>query len=748
MAQTAFAKEINGLLKEGDFDRALARSQAHAKSNPKDPAGHTFQGISYQALGHHDKARAAFEAAYKEGGGLGSLRNLVDFELVQGNAEKALAVLEEAPDALTEKAAFGKLYLKCAVEAGEVTQAITRGKSFAAIHPDDVELVSEVARLMVTREEFEDAAALLADLATRDVATGAVLANLGMLHSRLGRDEAAIEAISKAISAEPENPQHYNTLAAHQRRKGLLEEAEASLIKALTLDPKMSDTLAALGSLVLAQGRFLEAADCFRAVTRLTPERAKAHQQLAQALQRMRRYDSAIESLEAGLEREPGHAPSLNSMGVILKKLGRIDEAVASYRAAVAADPDMREAQNNLVNALRDINALEEAQQVLEAAIERWPDYAELYNSRGVFQQQSGNKEEAVASYRRAIELNPDLSKAYHNLTAAQKLAGDDPVLQILKSKVSEASAAPVDLTNYNFALGKALRDTGAYEASFEALERGNRLRKTDLGYSIERDKMLFANVKSFFSGPGLEAEPAKATANGKTPIFILGMPRSGTSLAEQILSSHPSVHGCGELEFMSHAVKTMPWQEPGEEELRFEDVRQSYLNAIAALNVDAPIFTDKMPLNSRWVGWILKALPEAKVIHMVRDPMAVCWSNYQRFFPAEGMAFTFDQRDVAEYHNLYRDLMTFWHETFPGQIYDLVYEDLTEDQEAQTRALCEYLDLPWDDQMLNFQENERNVKTASSAQVREKMYRGSSEEWRKFENFLGPMKETLGYEG
>lgn len=744
MAAATFSSDIKALIDAGQLEDARLKLTSSIGENPSDTVSHTYLAIVQERLGQTRQAEEAFRQAYQLDAVFPNFQNLVQFLVRCGARDEALSLLRDAPVAVKKHKAFVSFYMTTTESMGAWSDAIAYGTTIVEQNPDNIDLRSELARLMVAARDYPGAAVQLEVLTAQEDAAASLFANLGMVLSRLDRDDEALEAILKAVEKEPESPLHLITLAKYQRKLRQFEQAEVSLIRALARDATSAECHSTLGSLYMTQGRLLEAADCFREMTRLAPEQAKAHQQLGQALQRLKRYDSAVSALETALEHEPKHAPSYNSMGVLLKKIGRVEDAVQSYRSAIEADPDLKEAHNNLANALRDNNEFDEAEKVIEHAMARWPEYGELYNSRGVIEQQAGDKKKAVASYRRAIDLNPDLSKAFHNLTAATKVTADDPVVGILKTRAVDLSLPETDRINYNFALGKVMRDLGSYPESYAALEVGNRIRKAELGYDIARDRVLFDNIKSFFSGPGLEAKPAKRVKGAKRPVFILGMSRSGTSLTEQIVSAHPDVYGCGELEFLNQALKKMPWQDQNAESVDYDALYQHYLESIAGIGFEETVFTDKMPLNFRWVGWILKAFPDAKIVHMVRDPMAVCWSNYQRFFPAEGMAFTFDQEDMGAYFAMYQDLMAFWHKTFPGQIFDFVYEDLTENQEAQSRRLCAYLDLSWDDRMLSFQDNKRTVKTASSAQVREKIYQGSSEEWRNFEDLLGPMKAKL----
>jgi hypothetical protein len=226
-------------------------------------------------------------------------------------------------------------------------------------------------------------------------------------------------------------------------------------------------------------------------------------------------------------------------------------------------------------------------------------------------------------------------------------------------------------------------------------------------------------------------------------PIFIVGMPRSGTTLVEQILASHSQVHGGGELRLLFDAIEAAGWQSGPPEPDRLRSVRESYLSGLAGLDSAGPYVTDKMPGNFWWVGFILSALPEARVINVRRDARATCWSIFKSFFPGE-VRYAYDLRETAAHYRIYADLMKFWHERFPGKIHDIVYEDLIDNQEAETRRLLDYAGLGWEKDCLDFHRTQRAVLTASAAQVRRRLYRGTSQEWRRYEQQLQPLIELL----
>jgi hypothetical protein len=303
-----------------------------------------------------------------------------------------------------------------------------------------------------------------------------------------------------------------------------------------------------------------------------------------------------------------------------------------------------------------------------------------------------------------------------------------------------------------DFALSKAYDDIGEIDRAFECLNEANRLKKKALGYSIERERNDFARIKSWFTTQGFAARPDAAHTEPGTrrPIFIVGMPRSGTTLVEQILASHSQVFGAGELETVGRILNPLlkrPAAGPTDaiNHETFSRLRKSYLENLEALHCAEAVITDKLPGNFKCIGLLLAAMPEAKIVHLRRDPAATCWSIFKHHFGGGGHGYSYDLVDVAECYGLYADLMEFWHRTFPGRVYDLNYESLTENQEHETRSLLEYCGLDWEDQCLAFHETRRSVQTLSRQQVRQPMYQGSSQAWRKYEAHLAPMLEILG---
>ena len=294
------------------------------------------------------------------------------------------------------------------------------------------------------------------------------------------------------------------------------------------------------------------------------------------------------------------------------------------------------------------------------------------------------------------------------------------------------------------FALAKASEDLEDTANAFQFYAEGNALRKKQLGYDKAQDSKLFEKLKASYPRMTENTFEPEIVDSETTPVFIVGMPRSGTTLVEQIISSHPLVTGAGELTFVHQFGASLAVDQTRVDGEALTTFRQQYLNALKKRSEGNAIVTDKAPLNFRFLGLIAIALPEAKIIHVKRDPAAVCWANYTQNFVKDSLGYCYSLDDILHYHELYQDLMKYWHQAFPNRIYDLDYEDLTEHQEEETRNLIGHLKLEWDDACLSPQDNTRSVSTASSMQVRQKVYQGSSEKWKRYQPFLNGALDHL----
>jgi tetratricopeptide (TPR) repeat protein len=478
------------------------------------------------------------------------------------------------------------------------------------------------------------------------------------------------------------------------------------------------------------------------------PSQAKIDEIMS--LYEAKQYKHAMAKTKALVKAFPRFHGAYNLAGVILAEVGQWDNAIKAYKQALGLKPDFADALYNYAIALEHMKRTDEAIASLRSAVKADPAHAKAHNNLGSYLEIQGKMEDAISSYQRAIEIQPDFVNPHLRLGILINYKAGDPRIEELESFLENFEGDTKTKARLYFGLAKAYEDIGDIDTTFEYLLAGNGLRKAQKEYTTQMDKDLIEDIKSYFSSDTF-LPTELAPQSFEPPIFIVGMPRSGTTLSEQILASHSSVFGAGEMPTISAIMKPelAEFAVSGNRTLDIElcdKIRKGCLDALNKLDIPENIIVDKMPLNFLWIGFIFAAFPNAKIINLNRDPVATGWSIFKYNFASSGNRYAHDLREIGEFYNLYIDIMTFWREKFPGKIYDLNYEALTEDQEGETRKLLEYCGLDWEAGCLDFHKSNRVVKTVSSSQVRKKMYKGSSQAWRKYEKHLGPLLDALGY--
>jgi len=504
-----------------------------------------------------------------------------------------------------------------------------------------------------------------------------------------------------------------------------------------------------IGACYKGLGHLEGAAKMFEIAVSINPKYAEAHFNLGVMHQALDHSEDAIESYMKAIAITPNYPDAHNNLGNILLDLGQLGAAIESFEWALAYQHDLVEAHNNLGNAFNKCGRVTEAIESFKKAISYNPKYEKAYFNLALSYKDIGNKEGFIQNIEKTLNMKPSWGAANYHLSQVTRCKSNDPKVAKMLSYLDKVDLDMTDRINLNFALAKSYEDMGNHNEQFKFLEEGNKLRKKELNYSIERDLKLFSRIKEAFNPLPSDINKKSSNSNSLRPIFIVGMPRSGTSLVHQILDSHNEVYGAGELNNLNTFIFPFIKENNNKGESSFStkdllSIREQYLDSLFSLNIQENVIVDKMPLNFRYIGFILMAFPKAKILHMKRDSMATCWSIYKSFF--NGNSYSFNQEDLAQYYGFYKDLMSFWDKLFPNQIYNVCYEDLTAEQELETRNLLKYCDLEWDENCLNFHKNKTAVKTTSSMQVRQKMYQGSSEVWKKYEDYLQPLIKGLNY--
>ena len=583
--------------------------------------------------------------------------------------------------------------------------------------------------------------------------------------AKKGDHKEARKLYTTVLEASPNNQEAKNELLALQQVKDHLKppKAEIQSVFALYSNGQIQEALDAVetltkdypnesllynisGACYKQIGQLEEAFKSFQKAVDLKPDYAEAQYNLGVTIHELGQVDSAIKCYEKALAIQHAYPNAHNNLGQILLESGQPDAAMNHFEWAVAYQPEFSEAHNNLGSSLLALRQVNTAVTHYEKAVAIKPDYQLAYNNLGIAYQRLGEIDKAFKSFERALAIKSDYAKAHHNLSSLKKYTKSDKQIVEMESLLSIKDLSQSDRIFICFALAKAYEDLGKQEELFKVLHEGNQLRRKELRYSIEKSENHNSIIKKLFSS---SPKPLSNQASTIRPIFIVGMLRSGTSVVEQIISSHHEVYGAGELKNLTQIIIPILREHLTNDKTKlsketFLSIRKQYFESLSSFNTSENVITDKWPLNFRSIGFILSAIPEAKIIHLKRDARATCWSIYKHYFSDTGNGWAYNFDDLAEFYKLYSEIMRYWHEMFPGKVYDISYEDLTTNQEDETRKLLEYCELEWDQNCLDFHKNKRAVDTASVLQVRQKMYQGSSEAWKEHEEYLQPLIKAL----
>ena len=579
----------------------------------------------------------------------------------------------------------------------------------------------------------------------------------GVIFSRQeGKADLAVHYIKKAIQKNPNNAEFHNNLGIILKDIGRFDEAITCFNNVVSLQPENVEAYNTLGVLLQNTGKIDEAIGCFKNIIAIKPDSAEVHNNLGNAFNNSGRDDEAIESYRRSLALKPDYAMAHFNLGVVFQKIDRTDEAIACYRKTLTLNPDFKKAHMNLGNVLQKLGRLDEAASCQRKALSLDPEYAEAHYNYGLARQEMGRTDEARASYRKTMSLQPGNVEAFWNLSLVEKHTEINEVAHAMEEMYKKENLDDANKIRLGFAFGKIYSDLKEYEKSFEYILEANRLHRKSYEYTVQSDQDLFARIKETFSPAFLALQ--NDTGNQDTlPVFIIGMPRSGTTLVEQILASHPQVFGADELMVLTDLVNAIsPKVSTGNypecvadlDADMFESMGSDYVDKVRGYAKDADHIIDKMPQNFIYVGLIKKILPNAKIIHCTRNPMDNCLSLFKNYFTIKGShKYSYDMVELGRYYNLYLDLMAHWERVLPGFMCTLKYDEMVADQENQTRRLLEFCGLPWDEACLSFHKTERRVKTASFMQVRQPMYKDSVELWKQYEKQLEPLRMAISGE-
>jgi len=617
-------------------------------------------------------------------------------------------------------------------------------------HADALHMLGLVAH---QQGRNEDARGLIADAITINDQSAFYHSNLGEVLRMLGETEAAADCYRAAIALEPSYAQAHNNLGLALFQLDQADVAVEEFNAAIAIEPDAAGIHNNLGVVLEAMGRLEDAIRCFRRSVELAPEQAEVNNNLGTALHAQGDFQAAEEYLLAAARIDASVANVPYNLSRLYLDQGKLDAAMSAARRAIEINPRYPDYYIALGAVQRTMGDLDDSLNSLRGAVAIDPAHPMALNDMGVCLLVLGRFDEAESSFRRALDAEPRLAIAHENLARARRFGDDDrKQIEFVEVLASAPNQTEEGQTHLHFALGKMLDDIGEHERAFKHFQSGNALEHERLRFDADAGRSFVERSRATFDA-ALVAEKSALGNPSDTPIFIVGMLRSGTTLVEQILASHPAIHAGGELEYFRSLAGQLPERlgggQPYPDCLKALDaktvdaVSSAYIERIQQHLGEAKRFTDKNPLNFEHLGLILMMFPNARVIHCRREPMDLCLSIYFQHF-SERHDFAYSFSDIAEYHRQYELLMAHWRSVFPGRIHDLQYEALVADLEPVSRALFGYLDLEWDARCLEFYRTVRPVGTASHWQVRQPLYSRSVERWRHYEPFLAELRAAL----
>jgi tetratricopeptide (TPR) repeat protein len=649
-----------------------------------------------------DAAKASFEHALKL--------------LRSGDAAAAerasRAALEQYPDDANFLAVLGAALNRQnrAAEAEAVLRkAIDADPGYAKAH-------EALAHALLAQKRPADAVPLLRQAVSLNPALKSAQVTLSQALLAAGQEQEAKDAFDELLQSHPQMQRLAK--AAEHHRAGQFEQAEAIYRELLRQDPDDVTVSRLFGVLALDAGNYRNAAVLLRQAVKLAPDFQAAWIDLCRAQTELHELDDAIASAERAIQLEPGRAGGYIALGNALARTNRTDDAIAAYRRASEIRPDNAEIALGLGNVLKTI----------------------------------GRQQEAIAAYRAGIRLKPDFAELYWSLSNLKTFRFAPDEIEAMQQALESGTLPDNAVVHFCFALGKACEDQGDYPRAFAYFQRGNALRRTQEHYDPVNAEQVGERIREVFS-TALMRENDGAGFADVAPIFIIGLPRSGSTLIEQILASHSQVEATHELPEAGRLVrfidrqriggKTYPEAVLGFSRQAFAEVGQRYDGETRRYRAGKPRFIDKMPNNFALVGLLQLAMPNARFINARRDPRDTCLSSYKQLF-ARGQSFTYDLMELGDYYIEYQRMIDHWHRVLPGRVLDVQYEAVVADLEGQTRRILEFCDLAWEDACLRYYATERAVRTASSEQVRRPIYGDAVGVWRHYETELKPLLEVL----
>jgi len=618
-------------------------------------------------------------------------------------------------------------------------------------HPEALLLLA-MARMR--QDDAAGALAILEPLGVSQPKAPAVHFELAMARARLGKSEEAIAALRRVVQLHPDHAQAWRALGDQLTLLGdtaAADDAYARHIKASVNDPKLIEAAAAL-----CENKLAIAERLLRTFLKKHPTDVAALRMLAETGSRLGRWEDAEKLLSHALALAPSFDAARHNYAVLLHRQNKLIAALREVEVLLEREPRNPNYLSLKAAALARLGEQARAKEIYETLLKDFPNTPKGWMSYGHTLKTLGGQDASIKAYRKSIALMPQLGEAYWSLANLKTFRFSSADIAAMRAQLAREDVAGEDRFHLHFALAKALEDEGHYAESFDHYEKGNALRRADADYNADDAHRQVERSVAFFTRKFF-AERAGFGSPAPDPIFIVGLPRSGSTLLEQILSSHSSVEGTAELTDIILIAKRLGGKKRREEARLYPEILatlssdelralgEEYLTRTRVQRkTERPFFIDKMPNNFAHVGLIHLILPNAKIIDARRHPLACCFSNFKQHF-ARGQNFTYSLADLGRYYADYVALMAHFDAVLPGRVHRVFYEEMVANPERETRRMLDYCGLDFEDACLRFYESDRAVRTASSEQVRQPIYAGALDHWRHYDQWLAALKLALG---
>jgi tetratricopeptide (TPR) repeat protein len=721
-----------------DADAGTLRSSSLTRALS---SGQISELVAQVRAGHHPEAETHARDLLAQDPNAGLIWKILALSLWMQGKDSLQALVQAA--ALLPADAEAHTNLGNAFRAvGQLDDAMTSHRRALAISPGYAEAHNNLGTALRDLRRLDEAAASYRTAVAVNANFAMAHTNLGQVLLDLGLPDDAMKSHCRALAISPNYAEAHNNLGMALRDLRRLDDAAASYRRAVAIKSDFASAHTNLGSVQLELGQLDDAVISYRRAAVLQPESAEAHNALGGALRALWQLDAAVASYRQALAIRPDYAEVYNNLGNALFFLGQHDDAAASCRTALSIRPDLAAVHSNLGMVLMLQNQTAQAEVCCRRALEIDPALtgamvllAELHANEGRFS-------EAEGLLKRAISIEPDMPEAWAGLVRWRKVASGDAAWLSEAQRIAGQRLVPQREVHLRYALGKYFDDVREFEQAFANYRRANELTKQ---HNAKYDGAEFSRyvdmIVQFYDREWLRQLSARHVGSER-PVFVVGMWRSGTTLTEQILASHPAVFGAGELPYWKAAATTYE-RSVSDGDMHGETIDKlatEYLKLLGDLSADALRVVDKMSSNFLHLGLIHAALPDARIIHLQRNPIDTCLSIYFQDFHYAHL-YANDLEDLAHYYSQYLRLMQHWKQTLPDHaMLNVPYEALVDDQEAWSRVILEFMGLPWDPRCLDFHRTSRTVTTSSKWQVRQAIHRSSVERWRNYEPFVAPL--------